>query len=71
MKRTYLLETYLPVGTFRNELFYVTGPRIPFTGTLTVQRMPDLGRMVEKGTKEVSLGYLTFHFDFRLPRSSP
>ena len=20
-------ETYLPVGTFRNELFYVTGPR--------------------------------------------
>ena len=26
-KRTNLLETYLPVGTFRNELFYVTGPR--------------------------------------------
>ena len=23
-------ETYLPVGTFRNVLFYVTGPRIIF-----------------------------------------
>ena len=29
-KRTNLLETYLPVGTFRNELFYVTGPSIHF-----------------------------------------
>ena len=24
-KRTNLLETYLPVGTFQNEIFYVTG----------------------------------------------
>ena len=25
--RTYLPKTYLPVGTFRNKLFYVTSPR--------------------------------------------
>ena len=28
-KRTNLLEMYLPVGTFQNELFYVTGPCQP------------------------------------------
>ena len=49
-KRTYLPKTYLLVGTFRNELFFVTGPSIAKLCTrlhyasMFQQRCPDITR---------------------------
>ena len=46
-KRTNLLETYLPVGTFQNELFYVTGPCLLFFADRL--GAPDSQEKVNKG----------------------
>jgi len=45
-KRTNPWETYLPVGTFRNELFYATGPWADFYAELSLKarHIPAIGR---------------------------